>query len=49
MAEDKGKFPINKNTPMANDGSHIKLPLKDLSGGSVVKTPPKPTSTGSKK
>ena len=46
----KGVFIPLKDT-LAKDASHIKVPSKTLSvnGGSVIKTPPKPTPTGSKK
>jgi hypothetical protein len=42
--------PTKKGSGIAQDGSPIKLPkTKDLSGGSPVKVPVKPTTTGSKK
>jgi hypothetical protein len=50
MADKKEpSVPIQKGA-IAQDSSHIKVPSKPLSvsGGSVIKTPPKPTSTGSK-
>ncbi len=50
MADKKDPFILIKKGAIAQDSSHIKVPKKPLSvsGGSVIKTPPKPTSTGSK-
>jgi hypothetical protein len=52
MADEKGMFPpVKKGTAIAQDGSHIKVPLQPVkkNGGSHIKTPLKPIPTGSNK